>query len=288
MESCTSCPLPGVCTKCLKGGLPMRHSTVSFLALLFFSTTLICGILLINAKREALHTTTVTQPLSTATTTTPRLPVPRSYASVISLPSPKLKGAVSVEEAIADRRSRRTFATTPLTLAQVSQLLWSAQGITDQVGGKRAAPSAFDVYPYTVYVLARSITGLTPGLYEYLPDKQALGDMHMPNAVQQFDASKAEAVAKAAPVTFILSAAFDKGLKQMSTGTTGSTYLEGGHIGENVYLETESMKLATVVTAGGVDDVKTALNIDPAETVVYIIPIGNRAPQASPTPKTNL
>jgi nitroreductase len=108
--------------------------------------------------------------------------------------------------------------------------------------------------------------------------------MKLAGALTAFDASGVEAGAKTAPVTVLLSADFNKGKAKMAAGTESSTYLEGGHIGENMYLEAESLKLSLVVMGGGLDAAHEALQIDPAEKIVYIIPVGQRAPDATPTP----
>jgi len=62
----------------------------------------------------------------------------------IKLPPPIVKGKISLEEAIKKRRSERDFQDTALTLRQVSQILWAAEGITEERGFKRAAPSALE------------------------------------------------------------------------------------------------------------------------------------------------
>lgn len=74
----------------------------------------------------------------------------------VDLPSPKRAGELSVEEAIARRRSVRSFADEPLSLSEVSGLLWAVQGITDPDSGKRAAPSAGMTYPLEVYLVVGS------------------------------------------------------------------------------------------------------------------------------------
>ncbi len=235
---------------------------------------------MLNQQRQLLRVTrekTTTSVIPTATDKKITLPAVRTYATTIALPAPKLKGTLSVEEALFTRRSRREFAETPLTQAQLSLLLWSAQGITDAPTGKRTAPSAYNVYPFTVYVVVRNVTGITPGLYEYLPATHALGDMKLANAGDVLNSGEGvEALAKKTPVVIVLSAALDKGVEKLKGGALTSAYLEGGHIGENLYLEAESLKLATVVTGGGTKGAHDALKLDPAETVVYVVPVGNR------------
>lgn len=262
----------------------MRKDLVSFFAVLLLVISIVFGVLLITAKRELLASKKIlvppTQPAGT--TMEVKVPAPRSYQNPIALPAPRLKGDVSVEEAIVSRRSKRTFLDKPLSLSQVGQLLWAAQGVTDP-SGKRTAPSAREAYPYTVYVMVRNVTGLKPGFYEYLPKTHALGDMNFPNAPVDFNNAGVEETAKASPIVLVLTAAFGKNADKFPAGTTSSYYLEGGHIGQNLYLQVESLKLGMVVQ-GGVGKVSEAFKIDPAEKTVYVIPMGYPAPAATPSP----
>ena len=77
----------------------------------------------------------------------------------IALPTPKPDGATSVEKALRERRSIRDFKRKPLSIAEVSQLLWAAQGITAS-GGRRTAPSAGALYPLELYLVADNVEGL--------------------------------------------------------------------------------------------------------------------------------
>src|SRR5258707_1221835 len=124
MQSCENCTTP-MCGECLRGGPPVRKEVLTVVALFFFITTIVLGILLMNAKKGG-SSKPISLPMRTIGTKQAKLPIARSYASTITLPAPKLRGTISVEQAIATRRSRREFADTPLTLAQLSQILWSA------------------------------------------------------------------------------------------------------------------------------------------------------------------
>ena len=85
-------------------------------------------------------------------------------AEAIKLPTPATKGTVSVEEAFQGRRSTRKFANRSLELAQISQLLWAADGINNPQG-KRTAPSGRAAYPIDLYLVVgeRGVTNLAPG-----------------------------------------------------------------------------------------------------------------------------
>ena len=71
----------------------------------------------------------------------------------IELPEPEYDSSTSVEQALLARRSVRVYKNEPLTLMEVSQLLWAAQGITHTRRGFRTAPSAGALYPLEVYVV---------------------------------------------------------------------------------------------------------------------------------------
>jgi hypothetical protein len=90
-------------------------------------------------------------------------------ATMIQLPEPLHDSAISLEESLSRRRSVRSYTDEPLTLQEVSQILWAAQGITD-AAGLRTAPSAGGTYPLELYVVAGNVRGLEPGVYRYLPD----------------------------------------------------------------------------------------------------------------------
>lgn len=96
-------------------------------------------------------------------------PINKSVDGVnIKLPEPNFNGTVSVEKALLNRRSMRDYQDAPLDINQLSQILWAAQGITDSAG-HRTAPSAGADYPLALYIVAGNITGLSKGLYKYIP-----------------------------------------------------------------------------------------------------------------------
>ena len=82
---------------------------------------------------------------------------------IISLEKPKLTGSMSLEQVMASRRSRREFLPEPLSLEQIGQLAWAAQG-KGTGGGYRTTPSAGATYPLELYIVTAD------GLFGYLPD----------------------------------------------------------------------------------------------------------------------
>jgi SagB-type dehydrogenase family enzyme len=93
----------------------------------------------------------------------------------MNLPKPRLKGEISVEQAIKHRRTIRSYLSTPLTLDQFSQICWAAQGITEDWGYKRSAPSGGALYPMDIYAVVgdNGVEGLKAGIYHYDPHKHS-------------------------------------------------------------------------------------------------------------------
>ena len=197
-------------------------------------------------------------------------------AEAISLPNPKTAGTVSVETVLASRRSVRDYATQPLTIAEVSQLLWAAQGVTSE-DGKRTAPSAMHRYPLEIAVVVQSVNGLANGAYRYLPSKHALEPLvaAKPGA-RLLTGATSQAQVHSAPAVFVIAAVY----KRMGPGAKNRTWTdyEAGLASENLLLEAVALNLGAVVT-GGADAgaVKDAVRFTGDEEVVVVIPVGHPA-----------
>lgn len=196
------------------------------------------------------------------------------FASSISLPNPQLKGKVSVEEALAKRRSIRSYANDPLGLKEVSQLLWATQGITAK-GGKKTAPSAGAIYPLQLYLVAGSVEGLDPGVYQYNPDKNELtlkqkGDLRS----KLMAASMMQPWVKQAPITIIFGINYTKMGRYTSKSKMYADF-EVGHAAQNLMLQAVALGLGTVaIGAFNKGEVETLLKISRPLEVVYLIPVG--------------
>ncbi|MDP8246621.1 MAG: SagB/ThcOx family dehydrogenase [Candidatus Tritonobacter lacicola] len=197
-----------------------------------------------------------------------------SANDLIKLPEPLIKGVMSVEEAISNRRSIRSYKKTGLTLNQVSQLLWAAQGITEKKRGFRSAPSAGATYPLTAYLVAGEVEGLAPGVYQYIPERHALrmvsGRDVRPGLAR---ASYGQGWVAAAPATIVLAARYERTTRVY--GKRGVRYvdIEVGHAGENIYLQATALGLGTVAVGAFSDDaVKKILGIE--EVPLYLMPVG--------------
>lgn len=190
----------------------------------------------------------------------------------IKLPPPSLDGNVSVEKALSERRSIRAYKPDALSMAEVSQMLWSAQGVTEPTKGFRTAPSPKGAYLLQVYLVAGNVTGLPAGLYAYRPKGHEL--IKVAEGDKKADLFKAvpQPAVNSAPAALII-----VGIQERSAANPAWMYLEAGHAAENVYLQATSLRLGTVSMAGfKPEDVKRALALPEKEQPIYVMPLGKK------------
>ncbi len=196
----------------------------------------------------------------------------------IKLPLPQLEGKMSVEEALARRRSRRVFKDYSLTMEQVSQLLWSAQGITEERIGFRTAPSAGATYPLDIYLVVGKdkVEDLKAGVYHYNPHYHSLTIILEEDQRRELArACLRQRFIEDAPVSLIITAEFSRITNRYGKKGIHYAYMEAGHVGQNVYLQAESLGLGTVVIGAFYEeDVSRALNIPDQHIPLYVIPVG--------------
>ena len=198
------------------------------------------------------------------------------YAASVRLPEPQVEGLLSVEAALARRRSVRSYTSEPLTLEAVGQLLWSAQGVTHPLG-YRTAPSAGALYPLELYVVARRVEGLAPGVYRYRPGRHTLrlrseGDR---SAELARAALRQDAVRDAAAV-LVFAAVESRTASKYGPHAMRYILIETGHAAQNVLLQVQALNLAAVVIgAFHDDDVKALLDVPDRERVLYLLPVGH-------------
>lgn len=201
-------------------------------------------------------------------------PSPQPSAEV-KLPSPKLKGKVSVEEALLKRRSVRDYRDEPLTLEEVSQVLWAAQGVTDP-RGFRTAPSAGATYPLETYLVVGRVEGLAPGLYHYDPAEHRLIRLNDQDLRAELAAAAlGQGWVKKAAVDIVFAAVYKRTTQRYGNRGIRYVHMEVGHAGQNVYLEAVALGLGTVVIGAFHDDrVKKVLDLPEDEHPLYIMPVG--------------
>lgn len=197
--------------------------------------------------------------------------VPFAAGEVEALPSPRLDGAMSLEAAIAARRSVRSFADTPLTPAEIGQLLWAAQGVID-ADGHRTSPSAGATYPLEVDVLTAE------GLARYLPDGHRLawrGASDLRAALAE--AARGQDAVREAPAVIVISAVEARTAARYGSRAGRYVALEAGHAAQDVLLQAVTLDLAAV-PVGSFDDaaVRRLLGLADGEAPLYLVPVGHR------------
>ncbi len=197
-------------------------------------------------------------------------------AKEIQLPQPITKGIISLEEAIAKRRSQRSFSKKELTLSQISQLLWAAQGITERRGGYslRSAPSAGALYPMEIYALTKD------GVYHYLPERHALEVLSESDLRGDLcNASLGQSSVSDAPLDIVICAVYDKVTFKYRERGKRYADIETGHIAQNIHLQAVALGLVSVpIGAFSDEEVKSILNLPADYVSLYIIPVGHSHP----------
>lgn len=196
----------------------------------------------------------------------------------IKLPQAKYDSQFSVEKALLKRRSVRDFKNTPLTLAEVSQLLWSAQGITEEKLGFRTAPSAGALYPLEVYLIVGNVTGVPPGIYKYKPAGHEIIKLSSADKrTELYHAALGQKWVKNGAVVIVFSAVYERTIEKYGERGVRYVQMEAGHASQNVYLQTVALNLGTVVV-GAFDDnqVKKIVGMEDKEQPLVIMPIGRK------------
>lgn len=189
---------------------------------------------------------------------------------MIKLPEPKIKGSVSLEEAIVQRRSIREFAERDIKLEEVSQLLWAAQGITDKTESFRAVPSAGALYPLEIYVVTKEC------LFHYIVEKHALEILDNHDLRSELaDASWGQGMVRQAGADIVICAIFKRVTSKYAERGIRYVYMEAGHAAQNIHLMAVSLGLGSV-PVGAFDDkkVQALLKLDKNIEPLYIVPIG--------------
>ncbi len=188
--------------------------------------------------------------------------------TVKSLSAPTTSGGMSLTDAMAKRRSVRAFAATPVTDAELSQLLWAAQGITEPKRKLRTSPSAHSWFLIHVYVVAAD------GLWEYQPDGHTLVKASGTDFRQTISPQPS---VKGAPVSLLIVGEYERAAKVAGQAVEGRRFtdIEAGHAAQNVLLQATAFGLSAV-SVGGVDPagIPKLLSLPADRTAIYLIPVG--------------
>ncbi len=200
----------------------------------------------------------------------PMKSIQENKGEVIVLPAPEKRGSLSLEEALYKRESVRSFSPEPLTVKEISQILWAAQGTTRHWGG-RTSPSAGALYPLEVYM------ALPEGLYKYVPSLHQMLQVSKRNLmVSLSDAALGQGCIREAPAVVIITAVYKR--IEGKYGSRGERYvkIEVGHAAQNILLQAVSLGLSAVPVGAFHDEkVRRIMAIPDDHKPLYLIPVGH-------------
>lgn len=166
-----------------------------------------------------------------------------SKTNEIDLPQASNKGNISLEEAISKRRSQRSFMQKDLSLEQISQLLWAAQGVTQEKSGFafRAAPSAGALYPMEIYLLSKD------GFFHYLPQGHKLEVLESKDLRSSLAAvALGQDSVREAAVSIVICAVYKRITVKYGERGIKYAHIEAGHIAQNIHLQAVALGLGSV------------------------------------------
>lgn len=186
-------------------------------------------------------------------------------------------------EAVIRRQSRREYGPTPLTLAEISLLLWATQGIRRLVNpgcALRSVPSAGARHAFETYMAVQRVESLEPGLYRYLPLNGQLAQLS-PSARIGRDAAIAclgQGFVAAAAVTFFWTAIPARMEWRYDIAAHKVIALDAGHVCQNLYLACEAIGAGTcAIAAYDQEACDRLLGVDgDEEFTIYVAAVGKR------------
>lgn len=200
--------------------------------------------------------------------------------STIQLPKADTTGKVSIENALHTRRSVREFAKEPLAVVEISQLLWSAYGVTDSTSHPglylKTTPSAGALYPLSIYLVAGNIENLQAGLYKYKPVGHSLvkkkeGDLRKP----LYEAALMQSTILEAKALILITCDYSKTTIKYDNRGKRYVHMEAGHAAQNVYLQGCGVDVGVCVIGAFSDElVSKKMSLPQEETPLYIVAMG--------------
>lgn len=201
---------------------------------------------------------------------------------IFELPVPDADGSSSLVECIEKRRSVREYSGDFISILNLSQLLFAAQGTTGS-GGKQATPSAGSLYPLSLHVLVRRVSGLEPGIYSYQRNSHSLKLLsnEISEAEVRMTGIGEQPWLNDAAFIICIGAQLEKSIAhfaaQAPDGARGIryVYMESGALAQSVHLRATDLGLGGVLVAGFDDErAKKLLKLPPDEEPTALICIG--------------
>jgi len=186
---------------------------------------------------------------------------------------------------IENRKSHRQYKDEPLTLEELSFLLWASQGVKSvyernnkSYATLRTVPSGGARHPFETYLLINNVTELKRGLYRYLAIEHKLmfiGELEN-QSEKIIDATLGQKFTGKAAAVFIWSCIAYRGEWRYNIAAHKAMLLDAGHICQNLYLACEGIKAGTcAIAAYDQEKVDKIIDVDGEnEFSVYLSPVG--------------
>ncbi|MGE5294539.1 MAG: SagB/ThcOx family dehydrogenase [Solirubrobacterales bacterium] len=205
----------------------------------------------------------------------------KAYPDSVKVPLPVFEPEqlVTLDKILSDRKSVRKYQARPLSLGQLSYLLWASDGIQRSENGYefRTAPSAGALYPIETYIVANGISDLEPGVYHYGLREHELEQIRTGDHREQIAAAAlGQTTCAKAALVFAWTAVFARTTCKYGQRAYRYIYLDAGHIAENLALAAVSLGLGTCQIGALFDDeVNKLLGVDGVEeSIVYMTTVG--------------
>jgi SagB-type dehydrogenase family enzyme len=201
-------------------------------------------------------------------------------ARKVQLPKNFPTQTLPVIEALKKRKSIRSFLPEPLSLADLSFLLWAATGVqrTEQGYEFRTVPSAGALYPVETYIVANNVEGVEKGLYHYNIQDHALEELETGSIGEKLArAALGQRMLADAPVALVWTAVFARSKWKYAQRAYRYVYLEAGHIAQSLALSATSIGLGSCQIGAFFDDeINQIVDVDGAEeSVLYLSVVGH-------------
>ena len=205
----------------------------------------------------------------------------------VPLPEPSslhLGGDAALREVVEKRRSLRTYAEAPLTIEELSFLLWCTQGVKPESTDKytlRTVPSAGARHAFETVLSIQRVRDVPSGLYQY--DAAAHGLIAWPSPDDAADrltaACLGQSMVRQGAATFIWVAERERMAWRYGERGVRYLFLDAGHVCQNLHLAAESIAAgACAIGAFSDDDINGLLGFDGThQFVVYLAAVGKRA-----------
>lgn len=196
-------------------------------------------------------------------------------SELIRLPDPQYEGERSLEWTLLRRRSARRYLRERLSLREVAQILWAAQG-RNSARGFSTAPSAGATFPLEIFLAAGDVEQLTPAIYRYLRQEHALSPMGGADVrTELVRAALGQEWVRDGAAAIVFAAVYSRTTRRYGERGYRYVHMEAGHAQQNVHLQAAALRIGTVVVGAFEDrEVKRIMGMKADEEPLSIMPLG--------------